>query len=254
MHQGYNVSKGRLIGEVIAVLAIFFVVNLALTLLLYLSVAGFTLEALEATQKAGGEDRVMLFVLLAAPLGMLATLGATVLFLNARGVELYELGLRRPVPWKKTFVLGALIAVGVYLASIGVQFLLSRIGIEPNLEDFTMIRGNLVLYLYAVTVFTWVSAAFGEEILFRGFIMRNLQALFGERKGAWAIANVLQALVFALLHLNQGLGGAIPVFLVALVFGYAFVRFGKTLWPLVVAHGIVDMASFTLLYLGVTEF
>lgn len=254
MHQGYNVSKTRLIGEVVGILAIFFVLNAALAILLYMSVDGFSLEALEAVQNPNGEDRLKLFAILAAPAGMLATIGVTVLFLNARGIELYELGLRRPVPWKSVLAQGVLIAVGVYAASIGVQFLLAQIGIEANLEDFGIIQDNLLVYLYAVTVFTWVSAAFGEEILFRGFIMRNLQALFGDTKAGWAAANVLQASIFGALHLNQGLGGAIPVFLVALVFGYAFIRFGKTLWPLIIAHGIVDMVSFTLVYLGYTEF
>ncbi|HXV74655.1 MAG TPA: CPBP family intramembrane glutamic endopeptidase, partial [Sphingomonadales bacterium] len=181
-------------------------------------------------------------------------IGVTVLFLNARGVELYELGLRRPVPWKSVLGFGAAIAAGVYAVSIAVQFLLSQAGIEPNLEDFSLIQGNFALYLYAVTLFTWVSAAFGEEVLFRGFVMRNLQAMFGEGERGWHLANVAQAAIFALFHFNQGVGGVIPIFLVALAFGYAFIRLGKSLWPLIVAHGIVDMVSFTLVYLGLTEF
>jgi len=254
MHQGYNVSKERLIGEVVGILAVFFLVNAALALFAYLSVDGFTLAALEAAQQPEGADRIRLFAILTAPLGMLATIGVTVLFLNARGIELYELGLRRPVPWPRTLGLALLIAGGVYVASIGVQFVLSRFGIEANLDDFAIIQGNPLLFLFAITLFTWGSAAFGEEILFRGFIMRNLQALFGDTKTGWAAANVLQASIFGVFHFNQGLGGVIPVFLVALVFGYAFIRFGKTLWPLIIAHGLVDMVSFTLVYLGWTEF
>lgn len=252
MHQGYNVSKFRLIGEVLGILVIFLVIGVSLTILAYLSVEGFSYASLEAFQKPESLDQVRFYTILTQPFTMLATVGIVVLFLNARGVELYELGLKRPIPWKKTLALGGATMVALFAVAFGIQAVLAQFGVEPELEDFAIIQGQPLLYLYAVTMVAWVGAGFGEEVLFRGFIMKNLQAMFKNEKVGWTAANVLQAGIFALLHANQGLAGMIPVFVIALAFGYAFIRFGKSLWPLIVAHGLFDTVGLTLLYYGVT--
>jgi CAAX protease family protein len=254
MHQGYNVSKLRLIGEVLGILIIFLVIGVSLTILTYLTVEGFSYASLEAFRRPESLDQVRFYTILTQPFSMLATVGIVVLFLNARGIELYELGLKPPIPWKKTLALGAATMAALFAVTIGIQAALAQIGIEPELEDFAVIQGKPLLFLFSVTMVAWVGAGFGEEVLFRGFIMKNLQAMFKNEKIGWAAANVLQAGVFALLHLNQGLAGAIPVFAIALLFGYVFIRFGKSLWPLIVAHGLFDTVGLTLLYFGVTGF
>jgi hypothetical protein len=61
---------------------------------------------------------------------------------------------------------------------------------------------------------------------------------------------LLQALVFALGHAYQGVTGVVNLFVVGLILGYVYLRGGRNLWPVIVAHGLIDTLSTTLVYLG----
>src|SRR5262249_16004228 len=80
-----------------------------------------------------------------------------------------------------------------------------------------------------------------EDSLFRGFLYTSLRRRFGI-----AISLVFSALLFAVLHLDPG--GMLPLFALGLIFGYTFERTGS-LVPAVVAHGLWNAGSFTLLLL-----
>lgn len=77
-----------------------------------------------------------------------------------------------------------------------------------------------------------LAAGVGEEILFRGILMRRL-GVFG------------QAAVFGLAHIGYGtiLQVAVPA-LLALFFGYLVRRTGS-LWGAIVAHTLFDLAAFS---------
>ncbi len=44
-------------------------------------------------------------------------------------------------------------------------------------------------------------------------------------------------------HLYQGFGAGLGNLVMGLVFGYAWTRTGR-LWPLVIAHGLIDTVAF----------
>lgn len=96
----------------------------------------------------------------------------------------------------------------------------------------------------------WTSAAVGEEILFRGYLIPRLQQLFGSGRVALVIAVLGQAFLFALAHASQGPAGALQAGVVALTFGVAFVFTNRSLWSLILAHGLIDTVSLIALYAG----
>ncbi|NNL95222.1 MAG: CPBP family intramembrane metalloprotease, partial [Xanthomonadales bacterium] len=68
---------------------------------------------------------------------------------------------------------------------------------------------GLWTFLLDITVVTWVLIAFGEETVFRGFVLDRLLVLAGsERQGTW-LAILLQAAWFGSLHASQGASGMI---------------------------------------------
>lgn len=244
-------SNWRLLGEIAAVGLAFLLFSAGFTLLAYHIDAGFTGEAAGAIR--ADQERLMVPALLALPFAMLATLGAMVWLLSRRGMHVADLGLRLPPSWPRAVLQGIGLAGVVYVVAVAVQGILGGFGYYPRLDDFAALGESFALYLYGVTAIAWVSAALGEELLFRGFLMRNFRDIFGGGKAAWTLAVVLQAGVFGGLHANQGVAGAVPVAVLALVFGIAYLKLGRNLWPLIIAHGLVDTFGFTMLYLGVEE-
>ncbi len=80
-----------------------------------------------------------------------------------------------------------------------------------------------------------------EEPLFRGFLYQSMRSRYGI-----LISMIVSALLFAVLHLDPG--GMLPLFCLGFVFAYTFER-TQSLIPSLVAHGLWNSGTFTLLLL-----
>jgi len=118
---------------------------------------------------------------------------------------------------------------------------------EINLESFDAIKGNFPSYIILLAVM-WVTAAFGEEIFYRGYLMRGIAYSLGDKSESWFLAAFISAMYFGLAHLYQGTSGIITTGLIGFLMGLIFMQ-RKNLWLLVFVHGIYDTIGITLLYL-----
>ena len=172
-------------------------------------------------------------------------------FLRMRGLRWTDLGLRRPL-WLRFSL-----AIPIGLLGTGVAVGLAR-GVvahtgasDADYSMFEPLKGNLLQYLFWAAPVAWGSAALGEEMLFRGFVLTSLERLAGGR--GWAatgFAVIAQAVVFGVLHLYQGVGGAVSAGVTGLVLGLVFVFSGRNLWAGIAIHGILDTSAMTAFYLG----
>ena len=121
---------------------------------------------------------------------------------------------------------------------------------SQDLSRFDYLTDNLPnLIIQLVNV--WITAAFLEEFMFRGYLMNRIIDLHGkETKIAWVIALVGSAVIFGLVHFQQGAGGMFKVGAIALVFGLSYLAVGRKLWPLILAHGLIDSFDMVLHYFG----
>lgn len=160
-----------------------------------------------------------------------------------------DLGLRRPRPWWSLPMGAAAGLLASALATAAVAALvLPALGLDrAERSAFLRLHGDLPEFLFWALPVAWGSAAFGEEMIFRGFVLHRLQAVFGGRVG-WAIAG--QAAVFGALHLYQGLGGALVTGATALVLGLAWLWTGRNLWAPILIHGTLDTVSMAAFYRG----
>lgn len=110
------------------------------------------------------------------------------------------------------------------------------------------IAGNTPMLLGLLAI-SWTTAAFGEEVLFRGFLQSRLQGLLGARRHAGAVAILAQAVVFGLAHAYQGPSGMLVAGAIGVVFGLIVLRV-RSLWPVIIAHGLIDTVSMLALYAG----
>ena len=206
-----------------------------------------------------GTDHIPLIgdlVILGTPpiyLGLSISLAVLWATSRRRGAQWGDFGLSRPTNWL-TAVLKALgVALGVFVI---VAFVINPViraipGLPPqDLSRFDYLRGdlpNLIIQL----VLIWLTAGFLEEFLFRGYLMNRLMDLQGqESRAAWVIALVGQAVIFGVAHSSQSPGGMLKVGLIGLVFGVAYLAVGRNLWPLILAHGLIDSLDMIGHYLG----
>jgi membrane protease YdiL (CAAX protease family) len=91
-------------------------------------------------------------------------------------------------------------------------------------------------------------AAFGEEVLFRGYLFERLGRIMGPSRVANVATVVLSAGLFAAAHYSgQGVPGVQQALVSGLVFGTLFAR-TRALPFLMVVHAAFDLAAAWLIY------
>jgi membrane protease YdiL (CAAX protease family) len=187
--------------------------------------------------------------------GILVTLALATWLLRRRGLRWHDLGFRRPGNVGTAIVWGlGLFLLEILLLPAIVGPLSAALDLPPqDLGAFAGLKGNTPEYLLLLLPITWGTAAFGEELVYRGFILRRLSDLAGRTGVATAIAVIAQAALFAFGHTYLGPRGMLNAGAIGIVAGAAFVAGGRNLWPLILAHGLVDTVGITALYLGVAH-
>jgi membrane protease YdiL (CAAX protease family) len=156
-----------------------------------------------------------------------------------------DFGLYRPESWSKTIRMAFGATLVVWAVGF-LQFALSKS--PPDLSSYE--EGMTIWRLLGWIAIAWTTAGFGEEVIWRGFFMKQIARLFDEQKGSsWVIGLVVSSIGFGLAHFHQGPGGMLGNGFVGLVYGIFFLRSGRNLWVPIIAHGLTGTFSFIRLYL-----
>ncbi len=173
------------------------------------------------------------------------------LSLRARKLRWRDVGLKRFRNWKTTIPLG--IAAGLLLESfelfVSQPLLVKYLHKQPDLEVFRDLNGNLKMTLLFV-VLAWTLAAFGEEMVYRGYLMNRVADLLNRTRTAWVVSLIVVHLGFGVAHAYQGITGIIDEGLSGLLLGLIYLRTGRNLSVPIIAHGIGDTIDFMLIFLG----
>ena len=130
------------------------------------------------------------------------------------------------------------------------QPLINWICNEPaDYSTFVHLEGNKKLYSEWLLKM-WISAAIGEELLFRAFVFSQLDRLIGNKK---LIILFISAVLFCLPHLYQGIAGLLTTFTFGIGFGLIYMKF-KNIWINILVHGLIDTIFLTLSFLGLLDF
>ena len=162
-----------------------------------------------------------------------------------------RVGLTRYRSWKITLGLG--VAAGLFLEAFQLfvtqPLLVKWVGKQPDLEVFRQLTGNLKLTLIFLAL-TWTLAAFGEEMVYRGYLMNRVADLLNRTRRAWIISLIAVHVGFGLAHVYQGATGVIDEGLMGLLLGVIYLRTGRNLSVPIIAHGVQDSIDFVLIFLG----
>lgn len=131
------------------------------------------------------------------------------------------------------------------------NFLFPIPGLSPSVRAIAQIRGDFRQYLFYATFVAWGTAAVGEELLLRGFVMSRFERLLGAngRTSNTLAAVVLQAGLFGSFHWHQGADALIATG-AGLILGLVWWAGGRNLWACIVLHGLVDTATYYNYYSG----
>lgn len=169
--------------------------------------------------------------------------------LRLRGLRWRDIGLSRCRNWRVTLLLG--ISAGVLMELIELflsQPLLIRLtGKQPDLSDFLALKGNLKLMALALA-FTWTLAAFGEEMVWRGYLMNRVADFGNHSRMAMAASLVLVNAAFGFAHSYQGVSGIIDEGFMGLLLGLLYLA--TNLSVPIIAHGVTDTIDVLLLFTG----
>ena len=182
------------------------------------------------------------------------------LYMRVRAWRWADFGLVKLQGWRAwlMLVLRVLLTIGVMaLSVIAVRYGAKALGFDlmtqatQGMTDrFKNIPGSLPHYLLWMGI-VWTSAAFGEEMFFRGFLITRLQTVFRGLPWAVVLAIIVSATMFGGMHVYyEGLQGLIMTGTIALAFGSMFVLFKRNLWPLIIVHGLVDSAGITATFMN----
>jgi membrane protease YdiL (CAAX protease family) len=171
--------------------------------------------------------------------------------LRWRGLGWRAVGLAQPVNWRRTIVIGVLGGLGIELLELFItQPLLVKLFHKvPDFSELDGLQGNWKMLLLGLAL-TWTLAAFGEEMVYRGYLMNRVAGLFRSPKIAWVISLIVVNFVFGLGHIDQGVTGQVENMIDGLLLGVIFLATGQNLWAVIIAHGLTDTLDLVLLYLG----
>lgn len=122
-------------------------------------------------------------------------------------------------------------------------------GQPMDFSAFETYTGNLPATMILL-VFIWVSAAFGEEIVFRGYLMRQFTKFFGSSKISLVVNILIFGFVFGWIHAYQGISGQILTGILGMLYAIIFHIRKDDLWFNIAAHGFFDTTALVFIYYG----
>jgi len=163
--------------------------------------------------------------------------------------SLSKIGLQPSISFLKTIGIALILfAIIEPVLDFVVQPIINKlIGETPDYSTFQSIAGNFPKYS-KYFIFILISAGFGEEILFRGFLFRQFKMIIPEFKFKSLLIVILTSILFSLPHLYQGPSGLIMTFIFGLIFAIIYLKSNYNLWITIILHGLIDSMFITLAY------
>jgi membrane protease YdiL (CAAX protease family) len=118
---------------------------------------------------------------------------------------------------------------------------------QADTSGYNYLQGNLPMLLVSL-ISIYVVSSFGEEVIYRGFLINRLEYLLGGGRRATWLAVVVSSLIFGFAHFGWGIVGVVQTTFMGLALAGSYLLFRRNLWVLVLAHVYLDTALIVPLY------
>jgi hypothetical protein len=186
-------------------------------------------------------------------LSILLALGFIRLVLWLRGSNWHEFGLKKPRSWFKTILLAIGGLITIYFVVFVTIPLVTRLTGQPvDRSPFDVLRGNILALIFGLLT-VWTLAAFGEELIFRGYLMNTIKHVFRRKNYGWIMACIVNSILFGFGHTYQGISGVILLAIVGLLYAVFYLGSGRNLWVPILMHGLYDTSAFLVIFFNLDK-
>lgn len=176
--------------------------------------------------------------------------------IKLRGQSLSDYGITfGPVRRKEIFrtlgrsLIVCILAGAAYVLGSMIMMNYSGTPEAADMSNYNYLQNNLFLFL--LTLFgVYIVSSFGEEVIYRAFLINRFTDLGLDGKQGRILAVVLSAVIFGLVHFEWGLTGIVSTGFMGLVMGLFYLKFNRNIWILVLAHAYLDTLLLVPLFLG----
>lgn len=171
-----------------------------------------------------------------ASVAQLVAWGALGLYLLWRsGFGPASIGLSR-FRWRPDLLGGVGLAALIGLPGLALYLAARALGLAVEVEASTQ---HSSWWRIPVLILMAFANGWAEEVIVVGYLLTRLTQLDVPPGRALLYSSLLRGAY----HLYQGFGAGLGNVAMGLVFGYAWRRTGR-LWPLIIAHGVIDTVAF----------
>ena len=175
-----------------------------------------------------------------------STVGTATVLLYVRKQSWKNLGLTKPDNLWRMLIIAAITmgaTVGTMIIFEVLKDIINPLSEESNSSgiDAKDIQDG-IMYSITIMTFVWIES-FLEELQDRGFSLNRLESLFSKSQLTTILAVLMQAAIFGFRHSYDLSARSISTGLIGLVFGIVYVLSKRNLWPLIIAHIVLNSIS-----------
>lgn len=156
---------------------------------------------------------------------------------------------RRPPSWPRTLLLAALCFVLLQVKDAILQPFEHYFATAPEHVSSVITQSHDLRHALSNLLFVWLFAAFGEEIGYRGYLLRRALTAFGPTRWGTALALLIASATFGLGHFYKGPAAMVESTGSGLILGAAYL-FTRRLWASTITHGVNDTLAIVFSYFG----
>jgi membrane protease YdiL (CAAX protease family) len=152
----------------------------------------------------------------------------------------------------KTFLQSLIVFVLATGAFILASIIMANIIGIPEASDmsaYNYIKGNFGMLALSL-IGVYIVSSFGEEVVYRAFLINRISELTSKRKSNLIIAVLISSIIFGLAHYSWGLVGIIQTTFMGLALGFSYLYLKRKIWVLIIAHAYMDTILMVQLYLA----
>ena len=157
--------------------------------------------------------------------------------------------------WKKGFkvfllsLLVFILAVAGFILGSIIMANITGIPEDADMSGYAYLQDNIFMLILTL-VGVYIVSSFGEEVIYRAFLINRISALGLSPKIRNVIAVVLSAIIFGLAHYSWGPMGIVQTGFMGLALGICFIKLKRKLWILILAHAYMDTILMIQMYLA----
>ncbi len=136
------------------------------------------------------------------------------------------------------FVLGSIIMANI-----------TGIPEDANMSGYAYLQDNIPMLLLTLAG-VYIVSSFGEEVIYRAFLINRISMLGFGPKIRNTIAVLTSAIIFGLAHYSWGPMGIVQTGFMGLALGICYIKLKKRLWVLILAHAYMDTILMIQMYLA----